>query len=117
MYAAKMNRAGLIGDKTKPKRTLDPTMDTFLGLNDSPDPCSSDSSQPTEEPDKVGRSHYFGKGKNTVECEDYPSLTHRHAEPSPHTLVPNTLQRFVCHTKQGFMNLILGLLLTSIGEK
>lgn len=54
MYAATMNRAGLIGDKTKLRRKLDPTMDTFLGLNDSPDLCSSDSSQLTEEPGKVG---------------------------------------------------------------
>lgn len=54
MYAAKMHRAGLIGDKTKPKRKLGPTTDTFLGLNDSPDLCYSDSPQLIEEPDKVG---------------------------------------------------------------
>ncbi len=53
LYAATMNKAGLAGWKPKPKRKLDPTMETFLDLKNSPDPSTSDSSQLSEDPDKV----------------------------------------------------------------
>ena len=54
LYAATMNKAGLTGGwKPKPKRKLDPTMETFLDLKNSPDPSTSDSSQLSEDPDKV----------------------------------------------------------------
>ena len=53
LYAATMNKAGLTGWKPKPKRKLDPTMETFLDLKNSPDPSTSESSQLLEDPDKV----------------------------------------------------------------
>ena len=55
LYAATMSKAGLTGWKPKPKRKLDPTMETFLDLKNSPDPSdsASDSSRMSEDPNKV----------------------------------------------------------------
>lgn len=57
LYAATMNKAGLTGWKPKPRRKLDPTMETFLDLKDSPDPSTSDSSQLSEDPEKVNMTN------------------------------------------------------------
>ena len=51
MYAAKMNKACLVGWKAKPK---DPTVDIFVDLKNSPDPSCSDSSHLSGEPHRVG---------------------------------------------------------------
>lgn len=53
LYAATMNKSGLTGWKPKAERKLDPTMETFLDLKNSPDPSTSESSQLSEDPDKV----------------------------------------------------------------
>ena len=54
VYAAKMSKAGLMGWKsTKSKRKLDPAVETFLDLKNSQDPSSTDSSQLSDDTQKV----------------------------------------------------------------